>query len=563
MIKMQAEQKKFYEFLAQALGRSRVYGQMLAGIADADRFRVMMRDLGGQIQLRPVEYEYGENVLARVIRRTVSEGQPCRESMRTTVGQVELFCVPVPELGDGGFVLFDSKGVGESFAEDAVQYLRTKVHSVCALRAQLEDSFGRYEEQTRRLKSEVANLCFDLEEGQQRASREADARLEEAQNLLEIIKRSRNKLYKLIDNTSVGIVSVDREKKLVNVNAYFGKIAQESDVSRLVGEPICRFFCDSEDGFCSDDCLIRQVFETGRAQSTLLSNFAGQDDRDFSVEVFPVGEGDQVAEVGLIFSDVTDLLSTQKNYEDLQRVSRSKFRDLKSLQQEYTSMGKKFRSLYGKHAHLSKEFESLKQRHQELQTKYQNALTVMQDKGGTRLMAEKAAATKKIRELAVMLNKQRDTLNNLLAERGQIAESMGEGYQRYMHQVSTFVNRVDNMNIGDRANSRQVEDIYQMMQRVTGQMDDFGQQLMPFMRMVRNLRRLVDQLADEMGRINYGELAEAGSQSAPSAPASGRSGRSGAANGDSDESRPFDFEPTQAPADVGSEDGIQMFRLSV
>ncbi|MBB5021082.1 hypothetical protein [Desulfurispira natronophila] len=532
---------KFLDFFARSLLQSQCFYQMIVGIASQESFTILLRGAADEVKVYQQAIPYRDNPVSKVIAAVRDDGKMAVESAMQEDKPFELLCFPLPQFHEKAFVLFDSKGFSDCFSDDTRDYLHAKTQSVANLRSQLTGIFESHQSQISRLRKEAATLYFNSQENESSSSVSSE-RLEEAETLLETVKQSRKKLYTLFDNISVGLCSVDPSRHIVNANSYFSDRIAHKPIRDLVGQGI-----DPYIGIKEDMTAISEVFESGEVRSLVLDDIpsAGKE-KVFSVELFPIYESESIIEVGLLFKDITELMKTQKTFRDFQKFTQKKFRNFDALQKEYNLLSEKYKGLYNRYVTTTRELQEMSKKYKLLGAKYDQSVALLEKGSQGSLMKERVEEQKKRRELVLLLSRQKDMVENLLFERTDVARSFGEGYQRYLHQVSVFINQVENMAGKSNLNSPQVESLLEKTSSLREQLERYTQLIAPVFEVISDLRRRIEAFSRDLD-----QLVENTNQSAPTAKTPSEH---------EPISRPLG--PTQAAPGEGSPDGIQLFVLS-
>ncbi|UCZ56332.1 PAS domain-containing protein [Desulfurispirillum indicum] len=533
---------KFLEFFTQSLLQAQCFYQMIVGVAGHESFTIIVRGAADDVKVYQQEVSYKDNPVSNAIQSVFETGKSAVVSATQNEQAFQILAFAFPQLHEKGFVLFDSKGYSEVFSQDTIAFLQNKAYSVGNLKGLLMSTFESYQSQINRMRRDAADFFFQSQ-GDKPECDEATAQLQEMQNILAVVKESRRKLYTLFDNISVGLCSIDPSLVIVNVNRYFARAIAGKDVKDLVGQSLSPYVNISQ-----HMATISEVFASGEGRTTVVDEMGGHgSNRTFSVELFPISENDAIIEVGLLFKDITELMKTQKTFRDFQKFTQNKFKNLDSLQKEYSLLSEKYKALYSRYVSATKEFQEMSKRHQLLGVKYEQAVGLIEKGEQGKLMVEKLAEQKKRRELVLLLSRQKEMVENLLIERADVAKSFGEGYQRYLHQISLYLNRVDNMVSKSGLSSAQLEEVQEMTVEVRQQLERFTQLIAPVFEVVSDLRGKVQSFSRELHEFVQ------------------KYSREGAPEEEESSSGEYTYRalaPTQAPREAGSRDGIQMFVLS-
>ncbi|WP_027389798.1 PAS domain-containing protein [Chrysiogenes arsenatis] len=543
---------KFLELFAQTLLASNCFSQLILGYGGRNTFTLHLRATPTQVHAKVIEAEYRDNPLSQLVQKIMTTRAASSLTLKQGDVSFQMLGFPLPHYAEGGFVIFDSRDVAPEFPEDAVAFLRTKSYAVCSLKDPLIQSFDGYQRKVDQLKSEMMSMCFEFEQNERKNVSSLKDKLKETDELLEIIKRSRNKLYKLFDNISVGLCSVNRDNRIVSANRHFAVMAGKKEVKDVIDTPIGRYMNlgTQEDVTDISDCLIGQAFESHESVSTVLDAFQGKSGV-YSVELFALGEQGVSDEVGIFVKDMSDLAATQRSFQDFQKFAKKKFETMGSLHKEYQSVVEKHKMLMGKYLQLTKDFESMSHKCSTLQVKYEQSAKLLAKDGMSKLLAEKVELQRKSREAVHLLTKQKTTVDNLMTERGMLLENTAEGYRKILYQMTTFTNKIDSLlSRSSGLNTRQLEDMQQMLQTTNGGIREVSDRLGPLLQMINTTRGLMADMSTNQNFV-ASEMAVENVDTIENLPALVPV-----------EAESVPYVPSQAPADAGSSEGIQLFRLN-
>lgn len=198
---------------------------------------------------------------------------------------------------------------------------------------------------------------------------EKSQELDRQNELVDILKNSRQKLMKLVDGLENPLFSMDLDYEVNNINRATGDILSIDDLPSFVGRK-CFKVIYNNDEVC-EWCKIGEVLETKESVTQHIEVVLNDKEYVFSQTQFPVLNKDgEIVEIGEHLQDISEqyrlINSFEKSKERLRRVSKDKIDKIGSLKTEYDKLYREYEESQVNVQKLSKAIEKLLQQNMAL-----------------------------------------------------------------------------------------------------------------------------------------------------------------------------------------------------
>lgn len=211
--------------------------------------------------------------------------------------------------------------------------------------------------------------------------------LVKSEELLGIVKISRNKIRKLMDGLPMPLFSVDRHYIVKNVNRAAGAFSGDTPLNEIVGQECYKVFYGFDQP-CSW-CHLSDALE-GKETTEHIDVYKGEKLLKIEQQMYPVPNHDgEIDEAGEHLFDMTEqyeLISSLETYKgQIKKYKMSKLNDINEIEE------------------LKKEYAALNESYEELQTKFQKM----------RITLERLLSEDKMNELLRTRNENAELRNKL------------------------------------------------------------------------------------------------------------------------------------------------------
>ncbi|KAA0258505.1 PAS domain-containing protein [Deferribacter autotrophicus] len=364
---------------------------------------------------------------------------------------VFLFVQVTLSNGEGVLILYDTKNLknlasflGVFFEkymklqnnaaqfEKEVEFLRDELN-------ECETTVSKLDGQVKRLESLIDDYKLQIEG------------LEES---VQILRKSRKKMLKLIDGMKNPLFSIDLNYELNNVNEALGRFTGVDSLPKFIGSKCFKTIFNFEQP-CKW-CKINEVVDSKISVSQHISVNKGDKKIWFEQTMYPIfDEEGRVIEVGEILQDITEqyelLEDLEKTQDKIKKISKDRIHALNEVNQlksEYQKLLEGYNSLVERNQKLTNVIEKLlKESHvgQIIDLKKENnALKVKLEKLHTiieRLKSEVENLRKKERENIKKSIYSIDRLFNMITKRGDFKK---EEYEKVFNFISTQLESIKN-----------------------------------------------------------------------------------------------------------------------
>jgi len=314
-------------------------------------------------------------------------------------------------------------------------YLNKFISSMVENLWELKNEVGQLNKEISFLREEL-NVCEkDLAEKEQEKSRlselvdSKEALLESLEQSVAILKKSRQKMLKLIDGFNMPFFSMDTEYDLNNVNLSAGKFAGEINLPRLVGGKCFKMIFNF-----SEPCSWCRYSEIKETKQCIKQHIHYEKDGKmyvFEQNMFPIFDqkGDLI-EVGEYLNDITS------QYELLESLKRS--------EQELVQISKKNLESINEIGELKKAYEDLVAAYEKAQTKISKMNSVLNTLMQQDTINELINLRAEKKELEIKLAKALTTIQNFSRKHDEQKESLLAIAKKSIYSIDRLCNIISN-----------------------------------------------------------------------------------------------------------------------
>lgn len=214
-------------------------------------------------------------------------------------------------------------------------------------------------------RNNLQNSVLSMHDFMQEMRDNIEAELEEADESVQVLRKSRQKMLKLIDGLVMPLFSITPEYDILNVNKELAELLNISHIPSILGRKCYEAIHDRTEPceFCRMNEIMNGEETTGQ---TIELDF-GDEHYYFEHHMFPIysqtGEMDEIGEFMIDVSENYKNLEHIEKYKEkvksIQKAEVDKMNEIGELKRAYKDLSRNYDDMYAKNKKMSKALERL------------------------------------------------------------------------------------------------------------------------------------------------------------------------------------------------------------